>query len=250
MKITLIVTLNGTKVGLSFGAEKMIAVGCETGNTIQPLAVEGLSRRHAKIFEKDSKWMLEDLGSTNGSYRNGEKIEGAVELAVNDTLQFGKLLISVDEIVSSETSAEAPVAAAVPPVAPAPAIKPAAVEPVPPASQPAPAPVAPAPAAPAPVEAPAATPTPSPTAPAPAAPATAVLRRPTLPGVKSGLKLPPKPAFGAGLKLPPKPALGAGLKLPPTPAFGAGLKLPPKTPAAPAAPAPQLEPVAELTPVE
>ena len=228
MKITLIVTLNGTKVGLSFGAEKMIAVGCETGNTIQPLAVEGLSRRHAKIFEKDSKWMLEDLGSTNGSYRNGEKIEGAVELAVNDTLQFGKLLISVDEIVSSETSAEAPVAAAVPPVAPAPAIKPAAVEPVPPASQPAPAPVAPAPAAPAPVEAPAATPTPtpSPTAPAPAAPATAVLRRPTLPGVKSGLKLPPKPAFGAGLKLPPK------------------------APAAPAAPAPQLEPVAELTPVE
>ena len=248
MKITLIVTLNGTKVGLSFGAEKMIAVGCETGNTIQPLAVEGLSRRHAKIYEKDSKWMLEDLGSTNGSYRNGEKIEGAVELAANDTLQFGKLLISVDDIVASETPAEVPVAAAVPPVAPAPAIKPAAVEPVAPAS----APVAPAPAAPAPVEAPAETPTPSPTpaTPAPAAPATAVLRRPTLPGVKSGLKLPPKPALGAGLKLPPKPALGAGLKLPPKPALAAGLKLPPKTPAAPAAPAPQLEPVAELTPVE
>ena len=55
MKITLIVTLNGAKVGMSFSAEKTIAVGCETGNTIQPLAVEGLSRRHAKIFEKDAK---------------------------------------------------------------------------------------------------------------------------------------------------------------------------------------------------
>ena len=242
MKITLIVTLNGTKVGLSFGAEKTIAVGCETGNTIQPLAVEGLSRRHAKIYEKDTKWMLEDLGSTNGSYRNGEKIEGAVELAVNDTLQFGKLLISVDEIVTTEIPAEAPVVAAVPPVAPAPVIKPVAVEPVVPA---------PAPVAPAPVEAPSAKPAPAASTPASAAPspsptpstptspttpATAVLRRPTLPGVKSGLKLPPKPAFGAGLKLPPKPALGPGLKLPP------------KAPAAPAAP--QLEPIAELTPVE
>lgn len=247
MKITLIVTLNGTKVGLSFGAEKTIAVGCETGNTIQPLAVEGLSRRHAKIYEKDTKWMLEDIGSTNGTYRNGEKIEGAVELAVNDTLQFGKLLISVDEIVTTEIPAEAPVVAAVPPVAPSPAIKPVAVEPVVPA---------PAPVAPAPVEAPSAKPAPAASTPAPATtpppptppsptpstttptPATAVLRRPTLPGVKSGLKLPPKPAFGAGLKLPPKPA------------FGPGLKLPPKAPAAPAAPAPQLEPVAELTPVE
>ena len=243
MKITLIVTLNGTKVGLSFGAEKTIAVGCETGNTIQPLAVEGLSRRHAKIYEKDTKWMLEDIGSTNGSYRNGEKIEGAVELAVNDTLQFGKLLISVDEIVTTEVPAEAPVVAAVPPVAPAPVIKPVAVEPVVPA---------PAPVAPAPVEAPSAKPAPVASTPAPATtpspiatptpstptPATAVLRRPTLPGVKSGLKLPPKPAFGAGLKLPPKPALGPGLKLPP------------KAPAAPAAPAPQLEPVAELTPIE
>ncbi|MBR4893998.1 MAG: FHA domain-containing protein [Kiritimatiellae bacterium] len=231
MKITLIVTLNGTKVGLSFGAEKTIAVGCETGNTIQPLAVEGLSRRHAKIYEKDTKWMLEDIGSTNGTYRNGEKIEGAVELAVNDTLQFGKLLISVDEIVTTEIPAEAPVVAAVPPVAPAPVIKPVAVEPVVPA---------PAPVAPASVEAPSAKPAPAASTPAPATtpssiatptpstptPATAVLRRPTLPGVKSGLKLPPKPAFGPGLKLPPK------------------------APAAPAAPAPQLEPVAELTPVE
>ena len=224
MKITLIVTLNGTKVGLSFGAEKTIAVGCETGNTIQPLAVEGLSRRHAKIYEKDTKWMLEDLGSTNGSYRNGEKIEGAVELAVNDTLQFGKLLITVDEIVTTEIPAEAPVVAAVPPVAPAPAIKPTVVEPV--ASAPVPVPVDSAL-----VEAPAISPSPT----APAAPATAVLRRPTRPGAKSGLKLPSKPTFGAGLKLPPKPALGPGLKLPTK---------------APAAPAAQLEPVAELTPVE
>lgn len=244
MKITLIANTNGSLLKLCYTAEKVITIGRDVGNTIVPLSEDGVSRNHAKIFEKDGKWFLEDLGSMNGTYRLGQKIEGAVELAVRDMLQFGKFIVSVDEIegVAAPASAEAPVAA-VPPVVDS--IKPA------PAAEPAPAAPAAAPAAP--VTAPAATPAAAPAA-APAAPAaapaaapTTALRRPQLPSMKGGLKLPPKPGFGSGLKLPPKPGFGAGLKLPPKPGFGAGLKLPPKTPVSPAAPA---DGVAELTPVE
>lgn len=217
MKITLIANNNGSLLKLCFTSEKVIGIGRDIGNTIAPLSAEGVSRNHAKIFEKDGKWFLEDLGSMNGTYRLGQKVEGTVELAVRDMLQFGKFIVSVDEIEGDKAVApEAAPAAAVPPVADA--IKPAA-----------------APA----VEA-------APAASAAATPTTA-LRRPQLPSMKSGLKLPPKPGLGAGLKLPPKPGLGAGLKLPPKPGLGAGLKLPPKAPAAPAAPA---DGVAELTPVE
>lgn len=217
MKITLIANNNGSLLKLCFTSEKVIGIGRDIGNTIAPLSAEGVSRNHAKIFEKDGKWYLEDLGSMNGTYRLGQKVEGTVELAVRDMLQFGKFIVSVDEIEGDKAVApEAAPAAAVPPVADA--IKPAA-----------------APA----VEA-------APAASAAATPTTA-LRRPQLPSMKSGLKLPPKPGLGAGLKLPPKPGLGAGLKLPPKPGLGAGLKLPPKAPAAPAAPA---DGVAELTPVE
>ena len=217
MKITLIANNNGSLLKLCFTSEKVIGIGRDIGNTIAPLSAEGVSRNHAKIFEKDGKWFLEDLGSMNGTYRLGQKVEGTVELAVRDMLQFGKFIVSVDEIEGDKAVApEAAPAAAVPPVADA--IKPAA-----------------APA----VES-------EPAAPAAAAPTTA-LRRPQLPSMKPGLKLPPKPGLGAGLKLPPKPGLGAGLKLPPKPGLGAGLKLPPKAPVAPAAPA---DGVAELTPVE
>lgn len=217
MKITLIANNNGSLLKLCFTSEKVIGIGRDIGNTIAPLSAEGVSRNHAKIFEKDGKWFLEDLGSMNGTYRLGQKVEGTVELAVRDMLQFGKFIVSVDEIEGDKAVApEAAPAAAVSPVADA--IKPAA-----------------APA----VEA-------APAASAAATPTTA-LRRPQLPSMKSGLKLPPKPGLGAGLKLPPKPGLSAGLKLPPKPGLGAGLKLPPKAPAAPAAPA---DGVAELTPVE
>ena len=230
MKITLIANNNGSLLKLCFTSEKVIGIGRDIGNTIAPLSAEGVSRNHAKIFEKDGKWFLEDLGSMNGTYRLGQKVEGTVELAVRDMLQFGKFIVSVDEIEGDKAVApEAAPAAAVPPVADA--IKPAAAPAV--ESEPA-APVA-APA----VES-------APATPAAAAPTTA-LRRPQLPSMKPGLKLPPKPGLGAGLKLPPKPGLGAGLKLPPKPGLGAGLKLPPKAPAAPAAPA---DGVAELTPVE
>lgn len=236
MKITLIANNNGSLLKLCYTAEKSISIGRDIGNTIAPLSADGVSRNHAKIFVKDGKWMLEDLGSMNGTYRLGQKVEGTVELAVRDMLQFGKFIVSVDEIeVDAAADSETAPAAPVPPVADV--IKPAAPAPAA-AVAPAPAPAAAAaPAAPA-----------DPVAPA-AAPTTA-LRRPQLPSMKSGLKLPPKPGLGAGLKLPPKPGLGAGLKLPPKPGLAAGLKLPPKAPAAPAAPAAPVDEVAELTPVE
>lgn len=264
MKINLIANIDKVLIGFCYTAETEITIGREVGNTIAPLAVEGLSRRHAKIYVKDGKWILEDLGSMNGTFRQGQKIEGPVELNKHDMLQFGKFEVSVDDVDAAEVPA-APAAAPAPaPVsAPAPAAAaPAASAPTPsPAPTPAPSPApAPAPApSPAPVEKPAEPPT------APAASPTVKVGRPTLPGAKpailkpgvklppkpvigAGVKLPPRPTIGAGVKLPPKPTIGAGVKLPPKPVIGAGVKLPPKKPIAPIKPV--SGPVADLTPVE
>ena len=126
MKINLIANMNGVLIGLCYDSVTEITIGREVGNTIAPLASDGLSRKHARIFFKDGKWMLEDLGSTNGSYRQGEKVEGVIQLASRDMLQFGKFEVSVDEIVTDGAAAPAPAVAAAPasaapaPVAPAP----------------------------------------------------------------------------------------------------------------------------------
>ena len=60
MKINLIANIDKVLIGFCYTAETEITIGREVGNTIAPLAVEGLSRRHAKIYVKDGKWILEE----------------------------------------------------------------------------------------------------------------------------------------------------------------------------------------------
>ena len=48
-----------------------------------------VSRRHARIVIGESKAVLEDLGSRNGTRLRGEKIRSAVELADGDLIAVG-----------------------------------------------------------------------------------------------------------------------------------------------------------------
>ena len=56
-----------------------------------------VSTVHARIFAKGDTYMLEDLGSTNGTYVNGRRINPHVEESLNhgDILALGKLKIQV-----------------------------------------------------------------------------------------------------------------------------------------------------------
>lgn len=49
-----------------------------------------LSRRHAHVFERDGELYIEDLGSTNGTYVNGQRLdEHARKLGDGDVIGFG-----------------------------------------------------------------------------------------------------------------------------------------------------------------
>lgn len=50
---------------------------------------ESVSRRHARIVVGDDGAALEDLGSKNGTYRKGRRVEGAVRLDDKDELRVG-----------------------------------------------------------------------------------------------------------------------------------------------------------------
>lgn len=56
-----------------------------------------VSRVHAKIFYRDGKWYIEDLGSKNGTYVNGEDIraKGAAELSegIEIVIGFSALMV-------------------------------------------------------------------------------------------------------------------------------------------------------------
>jgi pSer/pThr/pTyr-binding forkhead associated (FHA) protein len=56
----------------------------------EPAQVNYLSRRHAHLFLKSGEPYVEDLGSTNGTFVNGTRLEAqAVPLHEGDTLAFG-----------------------------------------------------------------------------------------------------------------------------------------------------------------
>ena len=48
-----------------------------------------VSRRHAILRQVDFAAGIEDLGSTNGTFVNGRRIEGIAELVAGDSLRFG-----------------------------------------------------------------------------------------------------------------------------------------------------------------
>lgn len=49
----------------------------------------GVSRSHARVHHDGSRWMFEDLGSTNGSFVSGRKVEASQELRAGDRIQLG-----------------------------------------------------------------------------------------------------------------------------------------------------------------
>lgn len=65
-----------------------------------------VSRRHAQIRQEGSGWVVEDLGSANGTYLAGEKIEGPERLALGDEIGLGKFSIVFGKAVGEADTAK------------------------------------------------------------------------------------------------------------------------------------------------
>ena len=68
-------------------------LGRAGGCTI-PLASDTfVSQVHARVFERDGDLWAEDIGSTNGTFVNGTRIDAPVRLRKGDRLQVGQTLM-------------------------------------------------------------------------------------------------------------------------------------------------------------
>ncbi len=55
-----------------------------------------VSQRHARLYRKDGRVWLEDLGSTNGTYLNAKPVSAPVALHRGDRLQVGRTVLEVN----------------------------------------------------------------------------------------------------------------------------------------------------------
>ncbi len=58
-----------------------------------PLTDTTVSRRHAELTPDEGRWYIRDLDSSNGTFVNGQPIEGRVELSPGDQIRCGSTLV-------------------------------------------------------------------------------------------------------------------------------------------------------------
>lgn len=54
-----------------------------------------ISQEHARISNRNGSWVLEDLGSTNGTYLNQRRITVPTEISAGDRIRVGKTVLEV-----------------------------------------------------------------------------------------------------------------------------------------------------------
>lgn len=53
------------------------------------------SQIHARVFARDGAWQVEDLGSTNGTWLNRQKVSGPMVIKPGDRLQIGNTVLEL-----------------------------------------------------------------------------------------------------------------------------------------------------------
>jgi pSer/pThr/pTyr-binding forkhead associated (FHA) protein len=83
--------LAGTELDLS---EQQITIGRSDDATLV-LSDDYASTRHARLFPQDGQWIVEDLGSTNGTYLDRHKVTQPTPVPVGVPIRIGKTVLEL-----------------------------------------------------------------------------------------------------------------------------------------------------------
>jgi hypothetical protein len=83
--------LTGTRIGLT-GAPVLIGRAHDSTLVLED---DYASTRHARISLQDGLWVVEDLGSTNGTYLGQRKVDGPTQLERGVPLRIGKTVLEL-----------------------------------------------------------------------------------------------------------------------------------------------------------
>ncbi len=125
------VTKNGSTTNVPLTHERTLVGRLDDCHIRVPIA--GMSRKHCEIVIADGSIVINDLGSSNGTYVNQDRIQGSQPLSAGDLVSFGGLVFLVtvnahpddfdaemlfEDGIPEETDAPAPVSTPTPTPAP------------------------------------------------------------------------------------------------------------------------------------
>jgi hypothetical protein len=96
---------SGPTPGATFPLEgDQLVVGRDATSNVAISDAE-VSRKHARLTFQGGKYVLEDLGSTNGTFVNGKRLTGPVVLKAGDLVSLGEQIVLVYEGLSADAGA-------------------------------------------------------------------------------------------------------------------------------------------------
>ncbi len=96
---------SGPNPGTVYALEgEQLSIGRDSSNEI-PVNDAEVSRRHARLTFQGGKFVLDDMGSTNGTFVNGQRLTGPRVLKSGEVISLGEQIVFVYEAVDSDPGA-------------------------------------------------------------------------------------------------------------------------------------------------
>jgi pSer/pThr/pTyr-binding forkhead associated (FHA) protein len=96
-----LVVVEGPDQGRSFALTAQSVIGRDPTATVH-LVDEEVSRRHAIVTIGEGQITIEDLGSFNGTHKDGGEISGETPLRIGDRVRVGRTVLELRELPGSE----------------------------------------------------------------------------------------------------------------------------------------------------
>jgi pSer/pThr/pTyr-binding forkhead associated (FHA) protein len=83
--------LSGTRITLG---EQAILIGRADDSTLV-LTDDFASSRHARLTNRSGQWYVEDLGSTNGTYLDQQRVQGPLLVGPGQPIRIGQTVLEL-----------------------------------------------------------------------------------------------------------------------------------------------------------
>ena len=96
---------SGPTPGVTFPLEgDQLIIGRDASSSIAINDAE-ISRKHSRLLFQGGKYVIEDLGSTNGTFVNGQRLAGPVVLKPGDVVSLGEQIVLMYDAINMDPGA-------------------------------------------------------------------------------------------------------------------------------------------------